>query len=179
MSSPRTVAGRQFCCRPQSLEGYLCTHPVLPLREDESRGSVKEVTHLALLTMHWCSSSRITDVQEALQGSDAVCLSPERSDVGNSTVCKMDPFCCPFYPNTIARSRRLICAMVTHFHSFMAELTFPFQSSQDSHYLLCMGCSPRSEASSCPEGAAVQELSSSDLGCLWICQTVPVLLCSG
>lgn len=102
MSSPHTLARRQFCCHPQSLEGYLCTHPVLPLREEESHRSVNEVTHLVLLIMHWHSSSRITDVQDALKGSNAVCLSPERTNVGNSTVCKMDLCCCPFYPTVSA-----------------------------------------------------------------------------
>lgn len=189
MSSPRTVAGRQFCCHPQSLEGYLCTHPLLPLREGESHHSVNEVTHLALLIMHWCSSSRVTDVQEALQGSDAVCLSPERADVGSSTVCKMDPFFVARFTLLVVLwnlhwyhcilSRADLCYGYTQFHLFMAEFTFPCQSSQDNHHLLCMGCSPRSEESSCPEGAAVQELSSSHLGCLWICQTGPVLVRSG
>lgn len=139
MSSPRTVAGRQFCCHPQSLEGYLCTHPLLPLREDESHRSVNEATHLALLIMHWCSSSRITDVQEALQGSGAVCLSPERADVGSSTVCKMDPFCGPFYPACSALelaliplhlSRADLCYGYTQFHSFMAEFTFPVKAAR-------------------------------------------------
>lgn len=140
MSSPRTVAGRQFCCHPQSLEGYLCTHPVLPLREDESHRSVNEVTHLALLIMHWCSSSRVTDVQEALQGSDAVCLSPERADVGSSTVCKMDPFSVARFTLLVVLwnlhwyhcilSRADLCYGYTQFHSFMAEFTFPVKAAR-------------------------------------------------
>lgn len=132
MSSPRTLVGRQFCCHPQSLEGYLCTHPVLPLREDESHRSVNEVPHLVLLIMHWRSSLRITDVQDALKGSNAVCLSPERSNVGNSTVCEMDLFLLPILPyfqcfetstDTIAFYRWPICVMLMHgLHSFVAFL---------------------------------------------------------
>lgn len=160
MSSPHMLVRRQFCCHPQSLEGYLCTHPVLPLTDDESHGSVNEVTHLVLLIMHWCSSSRITDVQDVLQGSDAVCLSPERANVGDSTVCKMDLFCCPFYTTFSALKFHWyhcilsiladLCYGYTRFHLFMAEFTFPVPNSQDNHYLLCMGCSPWSGESSCP-----------------------------
>lgn len=133
MSSPCSLVGRQFCCHPQPLESYLCTHPVLPLRKDESHCSVNEVTHLVLLIMHWRSSSAITDVQDLLKGSNAVCLSPERTNVGNSTLCKLDLFCCPFYPAFSALKLPLIPLhfinlryAYAQFHSFMAELTFPF-----------------------------------------------------
>jgi len=52
------------------------THPILPLREDKSRCSGNEVAHLLLLIMHWCSSSRIRNVQDRLQASkrQRVCL---------------------------------------------------------------------------------------------------------
>lgn len=98
MSSPHMLVKRQFCCHPQSLEGYVCTHPFLPLREDESHRSVNEVTHLVLLIMHWYFSSRFTDVQDTLQGSNAACLSPERIKEITTLGVRWTFFVAHFYP---------------------------------------------------------------------------------
>lgn len=138
MSSPGTLVGRQFC-HPQPLEGYLWTHPVLPLREDEFHCSVNEVTHLVLLIMHWCSSSTITDVQDLLKGSNAVCLSPERTNVGNSTVCELDLFLLPILPyfqcfetptNTVAFYQSVLCSSTVSFVHGWINLSLSKQPGQ-------------------------------------------------